>query len=44
MKRCLGCESLEIERGNIPEDEKGIKVFLEPGAIALARDDEEEAL
>lgn len=42
-RRCKGCEVLEIERGNIPEGEKGVKVYLEPGAVARARDEAEAA-
>jgi len=28
MKRCVGCELLEMEQENVPDGEKGIKVFL----------------
>lgn len=41
-KRCLGCVAVEGEREGIPEGEKGVKVFLEPGHIARARDAAEE--
>lgn len=40
-KRCLGCEAMELERNNIPEDAKGVKVFLEPREVAEAREAEE---
>lgn len=28
--RCIGCELKEIEREAIPEEEKGVFVFLKP--------------
>jgi hypothetical protein len=43
-KRCVGCELIEIEQGQLPENAKGMKVFLEPRAVAEARDAEEEAM
>lgn len=42
-KQCPGCEATEMERNNIPENAKGIKVFLEPREVVEAREAAEEA-
>lgn len=43
--RCPGCEIKEMERENIPEGTKGIKIGLipNPALLGLDLDDDEEA-
>lgn len=38
--RCLGCEVLAQEKDNLPEDTKGIRLFLVPRAFATVDDAE----
>ena len=33
---CLGCEVIEMERDNVHEDAKGVRIFLVPRAMAAA--------
>jgi hypothetical protein len=36
--RCLGCETIELEREQIPEKEKGIYIGLLPRELAEAQE------